>query len=137
MMDLDKVHEINDRYGPAGGDQVIIAVADILKNMGRPGDIAVRLSGDEFAVLLPDTGSNDAVTVAERIRVQVMDKRVNVNRLGSDGTDELQIRASMGIAAAPEHAENVRDLMFAADRALRKAKEKGRNRTERYTVQFE
>jgi len=132
MMDLDKVHGINDRYGSVGGDQVIIAAADILKNMGRPGDIAARLSGDEFAVLLPDTGSNDAAIVAERIRVKVVDKRVNVNRPGSAETDEVEIRASMGIAAAPEHAENVRELVFTADMALRKAKEKGRNRVEIY-----
>ncbi|MDR2663496.1 MAG: GGDEF domain-containing protein [Treponema sp.] len=132
MMDLDKVHAINDRYGPAGGDKVIIATAEVLKHLGRPGDIAARLSGDEFAVLLPDTAGQDAVTVAEKIREKVANQTVTVTRLGSQETDELQIRTSMGIAVAPRHADNVRDLAFAADTALRKAKELGRNRVELY-----
>jgi diguanylate cyclase (GGDEF)-like protein len=132
MMDLDKVHEINDRYGPVGGDRVIIAVAEVLKHMGRPGDIAARLSGDEFAVLLPDTAGQDAVTVAEKIREKVANQTVTAARLGSSETDELYIRTSMGVAVAPRHADNVRDLEFAADTALRKAKNLGRNRVELY-----
>ena len=134
MMDLDKVHEINDRYGPAGGDKVIIAVAEILKSMGRPGDIAARLSGDEFAILLPDTAGDDAVTVAEKIREKVSVQTVRVTRLGSGEIDEIQVKTSMGVSAAPTHADNVRDLEYTADMALRKAKEKGRNRVELYST---
>ncbi|MDR2210078.1 MAG: GGDEF domain-containing protein [Spirochaetaceae bacterium] len=131
MMDLDKVHEINDRYGPAGGDQVIISVANVLKTMGRPGDIAARLSGDEFALLLPDTAGEDAVTVAEKIREKVSNQPVQVAKSpGSQDTAILQVRTSMGVAVAPRHADNVRDLVFAADTALRRAKELGRNRVE-------
>ncbi|GHV85028.1 diguanylate cyclase [Spirochaetia bacterium] len=132
MMDLDKVHAINDRYGPAGGDKVIIAVADVLKTMGRPGDIAARLSGDEFAVLLPDTAGKDAITVGEKIREKVSIQTVTVQRLGSVEMDKLQIRTSLGIAAAPRHADNLRDLVFAADSALRRAKDRGRDRVELY-----
>ena len=134
MMDLDRVHEINERYGQTGGDKVIIAVAEILKNMGRPGDIAARLSGDEFSMLLPDTGGHDAVTVAEKIREKVAVQIVRANRLDSGKIDEVRIKTSMGISAAPRHAENVRDLVFTADMALRKAKEKGRNRVELYNT---
>jgi diguanylate cyclase (GGDEF)-like protein len=132
MMDLDKVHEINDRYGPTGGDKVIIATAEVLKHMGRPGDIAARLSGDEFAVLLPDTAGQDALTVAEKIREKVANVVVSVTRPGASEADEIRIRTSMGIAVAPGHADNVRDLEFAADMALRKAKNLGRNRVELY-----
>jgi diguanylate cyclase (GGDEF)-like protein len=132
MMDLDKVHEINDRYGPQGGDTVIISVANILRSMGRPGDIAARLSGDEFAVLLPDTGAQDAVTVAEKIREKVSVQKVTLTRPGSGETDELHVRTSLGISAAPVHANNVRDLQYTADMALKKAKDKGRNRVEQY-----
>jgi diguanylate cyclase (GGDEF)-like protein len=133
MMDLDKVHDINDRYGSAGGDTVIISVAHVLKHMGRPGDIAARLSGDEFAVLLPDTAGNDAVTVAEKIREKVANQTVAIpSSPGSEETVDLKIRTSLGVAVAPRHADNFRDLVFAADTALRKAKELGRNRVELY-----
>jgi diguanylate cyclase (GGDEF)-like protein len=132
MMDLDKVHAINDRYGPAGGDKVIITVANVLKTIGRPGDIAARLSGDEFAVLLPDTAGTDAMTVGEKIREKVSTQTVTVQRAGSSEIDQLQVRTSLGVAAAPNHADNLRDLVFAADSALRKAKDLGRNRVELY-----
>jgi len=132
MMDLDKVHEINNRYGNAGGDKVIIAVADILKKQSRSGDIAARLSGDEFSVLLPDTGSTDAFDVAEKIRKTVSECKINLVRLGTGETDELSTRTSLGIAAAPKHADNVRDLMYYADMALHQAKENGRDRVELY-----
>jgi diguanylate cyclase (GGDEF)-like protein len=131
MMDLDKVHEINDKYGNAGGDAVIIAVADILKNTGRPGDIAARLSGDEFAIMLPDTEGRDAVTVANNIREKVSAKPVILPCSPlSSAAGKLVIRTSMGVAVAPQHADNERDLVFAADAALRKAKARGRDRVE-------
>jgi diguanylate cyclase (GGDEF)-like protein len=133
MMDLDKVHEINERYGAVGGDRVIIAVAEELQHMGRPGDIAARLSGDEFAILLPDTGGADAVTVAEKIREKVSNRIVKVpSKPGSEETVELKVRTSLGVADAPKHADNLRDLVFTADTALRKAKNLGRNRVELY-----
>ena len=133
MMDLDKVHEINERYGQTGGDKVIIAVSNILKSTGRPEDIAARLSGDEFAILLPDTSGDDAVKVAEKIREKVAAQRISVNRPGSEESEEIQTRSSMGVSVAPKHADNVRDLEYTADMALRKAKEKGRNRVELYS----
>jgi diguanylate cyclase (GGDEF)-like protein len=132
MMDLDRVHEINNRYGSAGGDRVIITMADILKSICRPGDIAARLSGDEFVILLPDTGGHDALPIAEKIREMVASQTISVSLPGSDKADEFQIRTSLGIATAPKHADNVRDLLHYADMALRKAKEKGRNRVELY-----
>ncbi|MDR1287675.1 MAG: GGDEF domain-containing protein [Treponema sp.] len=131
MLDLDKVHAINERHGPQAGDQVIITVADVLRLVMRSGDIAARLSGDEFAVLLPDTDAVEAKMVAERIRESVMKKEVMVPK--SPGVPEkvpINIRTSLGIAVAPTHAKNLEGLLFAADGALRKAKELGRNRVE-------
>jgi diguanylate cyclase (GGDEF)-like protein len=131
MMDLDKVHEINNAYGSIGGDRVIIAVAEILKGMTRPGDIAARLAGDEFAVLLPDTDGKDAMRFAEHIRENVMNRPVAVPKApGSEETVELDIRTSLGVAVAPTHGDNERELVFSADSALRRAKDKGRNRVE-------
>jgi diguanylate cyclase (GGDEF)-like protein len=125
------VHEINDVYGSSGGDKVIASVAEILKGMTRPGDIAARLAGDEFAVLLPDTDGKNAVRVAEHIRENVMNRPVTVPKTpGSEETAELDIKTSLGVAVAPIHGKNERELVFAADSALRRAKDKGRNRVE-------
>jgi diguanylate cyclase (GGDEF)-like protein len=130
-MDLDRVHEVNDTYGSLAGDRVIIAVADILKKITRTGDIAARLSGDEYAVLLTDTDGKDALRVAEHIRQNVMNNPVRVPKSpGSKETAELEMKTSLGIAVAPTHASNERELVFAADTALRRAKERGRNRAE-------
>ncbi|MDR2184574.1 MAG: GGDEF domain-containing protein [Treponema sp.] len=131
MLDLDKVHHINDNYGAAAGDAVIIAVAEILRSQIRPGDVAARLSGDEFAVLLPDTGGEDAVNIAERIRESVFKCRVPVAKSpGSAVQAVIETRTSIGVAVAPVHAGNEKGLIFTADRALRKAKDLGRNRVE-------
>jgi len=128
MMDLDKVHAVNDHYGVAGGDKVIVSTAAVLKRTCRPGDIAARLSGDEFAVMLPDTSGEDALALAEKIREKVSVQSVSLKRPDSGGIDEITMKTSLGISVAPDHAKTVRELLFAADTALRKAKELGRNR---------
>jgi diguanylate cyclase (GGDEF)-like protein len=131
MMDLDKVHEINERYGPLVGDRVIITVADILRSLMRAGDISARLAGDEFAILLPDTDGKDAKRIAERIRETVSIQQIQVSP--QDGTAEkaaISIKISIGIAVAPTHADNEKKLILTADLALRKAKDLGRNRVE-------
>jgi diguanylate cyclase (GGDEF)-like protein len=131
MMDLDKVHLINDRHGPKGGDRVIIAVSEVLRSVMRSGDIAARLSGDEFSVLLPDTDLEEVCQVAERIRESVQQLQVEVPQSpGSDKNISISICTSIGIAVAPVHANTVEDLVFVADKALRRAKEGGRNRVE-------
>jgi diguanylate cyclase (GGDEF)-like protein len=131
MMDLDKVHEINERHGPPAGDQVFIVFAEILRSCTRTGDICARLSGDEFSVLLPDTGLTEAQTIAERIRSTVAVRKVLVPKT-PDVIEkvEINIRTSIGIAVAPFHTNTQESLFLAADGALRKAKENGRNRVE-------
>jgi diguanylate cyclase (GGDEF)-like protein len=131
MMDLDKVHEINETHGPQAGDDVIKSVADILRGNIRSGDIAARLSGDEFAVLLPDTDAGDARDLAEKIREAVMQRSVHVSRTpGAAEKVPISTRTSIGVAMAPIHAKDMEELVFAADNALRKAKNLGRNRVE-------
>jgi diguanylate cyclase (GGDEF)-like protein len=131
MMDLDKVHEINNRFGTVAGDRVIISAAEIIRSNLRSGDIAARLSGDEFAVLLPDTDRRDAQSIAEDIRIAVSETRVKVPN-GKDSRElvSLRVRTSIGIAIAPTHAKNREGLVIVADDALRKAKEMGRDRVE-------
>jgi diguanylate cyclase (GGDEF)-like protein len=131
MMDLDRVHEINERYGPQVGDRVIITVAEVLRSLMRSGDISARLAGDEFAVLLPDTDGKDAKRIAERVRETVSIQQVSVSpKSGVHEQVTINIRTSIGIAVAPTHADNEKMLVLIADRTLRRAKELGRNRVE-------
>jgi diguanylate cyclase (GGDEF)-like protein len=131
MLDLDKVHYINDSYGALAGDAVIIAVAEILRTQMRPGDVVARLSGDEFAVLLPDTDSGNAIHIAERIRESVFNHKIPVPKApGSAEQVVIETRISIGVAVAPTHADNEKSLIYTADRTLRKAKDLGRNRVE-------
>jgi diguanylate cyclase (GGDEF)-like protein len=131
MLDLDRVHLINERHGSLAGDHVILSVAEVLRSIMRSGDIAARLSGDEFAVLLPDTDSEDACQVAERIRKSVQEQPVQVPKTPG-ASDQIPIKTctSIGIAVAPIHAKSMESLIYAADGALRRAKDLGRNRVE-------
>ena len=131
MMDLDKIHGINERHGIKAGDSIIIAAADIIRACVRSGDIPARLSGDEFAILLPDTDKENAAKIAERIRKKIEGKKIEVPESpDSDETIFINTYTSIGIATAPKHAQNLEDLKDTADAALRKAKELGRNRVE-------
>jgi diguanylate cyclase (GGDEF)-like protein len=133
MMDLDKIHGINDRHGTKGGDAIIIAAANTITSCLRPGDIAARLSGDEFAVLLPDADAENAARVAEQIREKIEKCQVEVPASpGAIETVYISTRTSIGIALAPFHAETTEDLVNKSDTALMKAKELGRNRVEVY-----
>jgi len=133
MMDLDKIHGINDRHGIKAGDLVINAAAATIRSCLRPGDIPARLSGDEFAILLPDTDKKDAAIVAERIREKIAECQVEVpEKAGAKNTVTISTQTSIGIAIAPLHARTMEELENTSDCALRKAKELGRNRVEVY-----
>jgi diguanylate cyclase (GGDEF)-like protein len=131
MLDLDRIHAINDRHGTSAGDKVFMVVADILRSCTRAGDICARFAGDEFGVLLPDTGPEEALSIAERIRGTIAATKILVPR-SPDVMDKVEIytRTSIGAAVAPKHGKDRETLMLAADNALRKAKEKGRDRVE-------
>ena len=131
MMDLDKIHGINDRHGTKAGDIVITAASRIISSCLRPGDIPARLSGDEFAVLLPDTDGTNATTGAERIRENIEKQLIEVPETpGANKNVIITTRTSIGIAIAPMHAKNTEEFEETADAALRKAKDLGRNRVE-------
>jgi len=131
MMDLDKIHSINDCHGTKAGDLVITAAANAIRSCLRPSDIPARLSGDEFAILLPDTDREDSKLVAERIREKIECCQIEVPaKAGSYENVFISTRTSIGIALAPAHAGTTEELFDVSDSALRKAKELGRNRVE-------
>jgi diguanylate cyclase (GGDEF)-like protein len=131
MMDLDKIHGINDRYGTKAGDLVITSSANMIRSCLRPGDISARLSGDEFAILLPDTGKKDAALLAEKIRESIEKDQIEVpSAPGAEDNVLISTRTSIGISEAPAHANTTEKFVETADIALRKAKELGRNRVE-------
>ncbi|MDR3160075.1 MAG: GGDEF domain-containing protein [Spirochaetaceae bacterium] len=131
MMDLDRVHEINEHHGTEAGDQVIIAAARIIESRIRSADIAARLSGDEFAILLPDTDEAGALCIAERIRRAVHTWQIRIpHSPRSEETLTVSVGISIGVAVAPVHGADLEPLVDAADNALRRAKGRGRNRVE-------
>jgi diguanylate cyclase (GGDEF)-like protein len=125
MIDLDHFKEINDEHGHLAGDKVLASVAGGLAGCVRDTDFVARYGGEEFVLLLPSTGPDGARELAERAREVVSRMRIPVD----DG--ELSVTASMGIASFPEDVEaDVDALVGAADDALYRAKDGGRNRVE-------
>jgi diguanylate cyclase (GGDEF)-like protein len=126
MLDLDDFKEINDNYGHLQGDRVLREVGRILRSESREVDEPARYGGEEFAIALPETRIDGAMEVAERIR-----RRLDSARIPLDGDGEIAIRASVGVAGSPEQPPDVRTLVKAADQALYRAKQQGKNRTAR------
>jgi diguanylate cyclase (GGDEF)-like protein len=122
MLDLDRFKEINDRYGHANGDEALKAFVHACRGVLREVDLLGRLGGEEFAVLLPETGAAGAREVAERLRERVM-------RLGvPSGSRILRFTVSAGITMLRAEDESVDALLHRADAALYEAKRSGRNR---------
>jgi diguanylate cyclase (GGDEF)-like protein len=128
MIDLDSFKEFNDFYGHVVGDDCLRAVADVLTVQleSLPGKMAARFGGEEFAMLLPNTGADAAAAVAERIRAAVYD--LAIPHLGSSWRF---ITVSVGYATLmPAHGGSQSELVKLADAALYQAKHAGRNRIE-------
>ncbi len=122
MLDLDHFKRINDTYGHIQGDVVLQKVALQLQKELRSYDIAARYGGEEFVAVLPDTNLKEAYMVADRIRLSIQ----GMHLAGSLSCE--RITASMGIAAFPSpHYDEIDGLLRAADEALYRAKEQGRN----------
>jgi diguanylate cyclase (GGDEF)-like protein len=131
MMDLDKIHTVNELHGMKAGDLVIIAAAQVIRSVMRSTDICARLSGDEFAILLPDASGKDAFRTAGRLLDAINKCAVSIPaHPGSEDYISFTPRVSIGIAEAPSNANTGEELKLAADRALYRAKENGRNRVE-------
>jgi diguanylate cyclase len=124
MLDIDHFKEINDRHGHPAGDQVIRNVATLVRETLRGPDTVGRYGGEEFGIVLPDTGSEGAFVIAERIR-----ERIESTTLVREG--DIRGTVSIGIAEATVDLSDVGEWIVRADRALYRAKALGRNRTVR------
>jgi len=120
--DLDDFKRINDRHGHQVGDQVLRAFADCLRKRVRMIDVAARLGGEEFAVLLVETDLAGAHALAESLRDAAAGLEVPVA-----GGDPITVTASFGVASYPE-ARTPEELLAAADAGLYRAKREGKNR---------
>ena len=122
MIDVDEFKRFNDMFGHIAGDRVLLSVARILRAQFRPDDLLVRYGGDEFAVLLPGVDLQQALTIAERVRVSVCGETGD----GSDSLIQIPIKISMGVAELQQGA-TIDKLIRDADAALYRAKHAGRN----------
>ena len=125
LADLDDFKLVNDRFGHHAGDEVLLAFADLLRAHGRDVDVAARLGGEEFAILLPETGIDGASAGAERLRRSLAELALP---LGNNG-EGVHVTASFGVAQL-SNGQSLDALLRAADSALYKAKGKGKNRVE-------
>ncbi len=117
-IDLDHLKQINDKYGHVYGDLAIKQISTVLKQNARSIDVAARIGGEEFNVLLPGIDSRGAMIAAERIR-----KAIETTPIETVGT----ITASLGVATFMEHANNVEELIELTDQAMYHSKRNGRN----------
>ena len=122
MLDIDHFKDVNDTYGHATGDRVLQALATVVLATKRDADVAARLGGEEFALLLPETTDLAATQFAERLRQQIRDCAPIVEG------EKLPITVSIGIAAASMTTAGFQPLLNNADQALYDAKHAGRNR---------
>lgn len=123
LFDIDNFKDINDTYGHHVGDYVLRKLAGVLKEQIRESDVLARIGGEEFALLLPNTGLGDAGKLAERIRKTVS----NVKHKG-DWKGTVSHTISVGIASLQDEDINFESLLVRADKALYKSKQEGRNR---------
>jgi diguanylate cyclase (GGDEF)-like protein len=124
MFDIDHFKAVNDTYGHAAGDKVIIALTQSIVGYIRKIDFIGRIGGEEFALLLPRANKQPALEVAQRLRKLLSELTVDV------GEATINFTVSIGVAALRPTTRDLPDLLRNADAALYKAKREGRNRAE-------
>ncbi len=121
MVDIDLFKQINDLYGHANGDKVIKHISEILSSNSRPEDLVGRYGGDEFAVVLPDANTEQAQVIAERLRMDILQK------CHALFDTPKTVTISIGLAALEKGIDDSMILVNNADHALYEAKQRGRN----------
>ncbi|MFH0888647.1 MAG: GGDEF domain-containing protein [Planctomycetota bacterium] len=125
MFDIDHFKNVNDTYGHPAGDMVLKEIASILKQTLRATSTAYRYGGEEIAIILPQTSKTQAETFAERLR-----RKIENNLFILSTGEEIKITISLGVAEyKPNDGDDFKELISKTDKALYKAKQKGRNQT--------
>lgn len=122
MIDLDDFKNINDTYGHAMGDEVIIRCANVLKKNTRTADIVARYGGEEFLILIPNTPNDEVLELANRIR-----ENIEKEKIPYANEEPLCVTVSLGITHLQENDLNINQLIQRADKALYISKSKGKN----------
>ncbi|BBV65414.1 cellulose biosynthesis regulator diguanylate cyclase DgcQ [Kluyvera ascorbata] len=124
QLDLDHFKSINDRFGHQAGDRVLIHIGRVILNKIRKEDIAGRVGGEEFCLVLPDTSLAQATVIAERIRESINSREILISR-----NQTIRVSASLGVCSSDELAQyDFQVLQSIADKRLYLAKTSGRNR---------
>ncbi len=123
MIEIDHFKRINERYGAGVGDRAIAHLCDLCRLTKRRLDIVARVGGDEFAILLPETGLTQAQAVAERLRQTIADNPLSIDE------GQVAMTVSIGLAEANQSHSGIEAVMKLAEQALARAKAAGRNRT--------
>lgn len=121
VIDLDHFKQVNDRFGHEAGDRALVLFADLLRRRLRTTDLAGRLGGEEFGVILVNTATDTAIQVAEDLRRALAE--ANVEHKG----DPIPLSMSVGVAELGVDGDSLQDLLAAADQRLYQAKDQGRN----------
>lgn len=122
MVDCDNLKQVNDKHGHEAGNLLLRSIAEGFRETLRGGDYAARYGGDEFAALLPDTPSDQALLVAERLRTGLSSASFCYRG------ETFVTSVSIGVACFPQHGRNADELLHAADNAMYVSKSEGRNR---------
>jgi diguanylate cyclase (GGDEF)-like protein/PAS domain S-box-containing protein len=126
MIDIDHFKRINDEYGHLVGNDALATFAKVIKNSVRNIDAVCRYGGEEFIIILPESDSQQALAVLDRIRSNLEQTKITSSRL--ENGKELSLKFSAGIAAFPYNAKDLKELIWVVDGALRQAKQEGKNR---------
>lgn len=122
MLDLDDFKDVNDTYGHPCGDRVLRQVAETMCSVVRKGDLATRIGGDEFAIILVETGIDGAMIVAEKLRTEL--RQITFE---DEQGKQFHITTSIGVVTYPGDAKSISDLMAGVDIGLYRAKELGKD----------
>lgn len=128
MFDIDYFKMFNDIRGHQAGDQVLALIAELCRKNCRPQDIPCRYGGEEFSIILPDTRTEEALSIAERLRVTVMNAPID----GEEYLPGQHLTISLGVSVNQPEDESYNDLVSRADNALYRAKYLRKNRVESY-----
>lgn len=124
MLDIDFFKSVNDKYGHQSGDLVLKMVADSFKKCLRDTDICGRLGGEEFAILLPETNTEKALEIANRLLSAIAATQISLPKSDT----KLQVTISIGLTSLTSKQDSIDLLISKADKALYEAKKTGRNR---------